>query len=80
MQERQKWCATQRNVAIGDIVLIVESNVRNSYCLGRVIKLVTDKKGFVRSVEVKTKDTVLQRPITKLCLVLEAGEDKINLP
>ena len=31
-----------------------------------------DKKGFVRSATVKTKSTVLQRPVTKLCLLVEA--------
>ena len=80
LQERQKWCVTKRNVVVGDIVLIVESNIRNSYCLGRVIDILKDKKGFVRSVEVKTKDTTLRRPIAKLCLVLEAGEKEFNLP
>ena len=80
LQERQKWCVTKRNVIVGDIVLIVESNIKNSYCLGKVTKVITDKIGHVRSVEVKTKDTILKRPISKLCLVLEAGEKEFNLP
>ena len=80
LQERQKWCVTKRNVIVGDIVLIVESNIKNSYCLGKVTKVLKDKIGHVRSVEVKTKDTILKRPISKLCLVLEAGEKEFNLP
>ena len=80
LQERQKWCVTKRNVMEGDIVLIVESNHKNSYCLGKVMNVHKDKQGNVRSVEVKTKDTILKRPIAKLCLVLEAGESEFTLP
>ena len=74
LQERQKWSLQRRNLAVGDIVLVVDqSTPRNSWPIGRIVKVFSDKKGFVRSVHVKTKMTVLERPINKLCL-LESTE------
>lgn len=73
LQQRAKWLKEERNVKIGDIVLVVDSSVpRNNWPLGRVVDVVTDKHGLVRVVKVKTKSCVLQRPITKLCTLLEA--------
>jgi hypothetical protein len=72
LQVRQRWIRPQRNVAVGDIVLIADSSPRNSWTLGRVLEVYPDKKGAVRVVKVKTPTTVLQRPIHKLCMILEA--------
>jgi hypothetical protein len=70
LQERQKWNRQRRNFAVGDIVLVVDqSTPRNSWPIGRIVRVYPDKKGFVRSVDVKTKMTVLERPINKLCLL-----------
>jgi hypothetical protein len=44
----------------------------SSWTLGRVLEVYPDKKGTVRVVKVKTPTTVLQRPIHKLCMILEA--------
>ena len=47
--------------------------------MGRIIDTIPDKKGIVRRVRVKTKSTILQRPVTKLCLLLEADSpEKVN--
>lgn len=73
MQQRQKWNRPQRSFSVGDLVLLVdESAPRNSWPLGRIVDTVADSKGFVRRVRVKTQTNVLERPITKLCLLLEA--------
>ncbi len=70
LQERQKWNRQRRNFAVGDIVLVVDqSTPRNLWPIGRIVRVYPDKKGFVRSVDVKTKMTVLERPINKLCLL-----------
>ncbi|XP_050392950.2 uncharacterized protein LOC126811404 [Patella vulgata] len=74
LQERQKWLYPKRNVEIGDIVLVIDSNIRNSWALARVISVITDKGGLSRIATVKTKSGILQRPISKLCLVLECDE------
>ena len=72
LQERQRWLKVKRNISIGDIVLIVDNNPRCSWALGRVIATRPDKKGYVRTVSVKTKVNILQRPMHKLCLILES--------
>jgi len=73
LQERQKWQRTRRNFLPGDVVLIVDDSApRNSWLMGRVVNIVPDKGGLVRSVHIKTKTNYLERPITKLCLLQEA--------
>jgi hypothetical protein len=73
LQERQKWRQEQRSVKIGDIVLVADTSMqRNQWPLGRVIDVVEDNKGIVRVVSVQIGTTVLKRPITKLCSILEA--------
>ncbi len=70
LQVRQKWL---RVSVPGDIVLLVDETApRNSWVLGKVIELVPDEHRLVRRVRVKTKTSELDRPITKVCLLLEA--------
>ena len=75
LQERQKWSVTRRNLKAGDVVLIVDDSApRSSWLMGKVERTVSDSKGLVRRVFVKTKTSVLERPIDKLCLLLEMDE------
>ncbi|KAK3728345.1 hypothetical protein QZH41_002189 [Actinostola sp. cb2023] len=47
--ERKKWIQPRRNFAVGDLVLIEETNLpRNQWKLGRIIEVFPDGKGFVR--------------------------------
>lgn len=72
LQERQKWHEERRNLKVGDVVLVVDSNApRNSWPMGVVIETIPDRKGFVRQLKVKTSTSILVRPIGKLCTVLE---------
>lgn len=72
LQERQKWTDTKKNIQTGDIVLIVDATApRGSWMLGRVLQTFQDGKGLVRSVKIKTKTSVLERPITKVCLLVD---------
>jgi hypothetical protein len=79
LQERQKWLNPKRNVAVGDIVLVMDNSPRNSWTLGRVLNTIPDQKGLVRVVNIKTPTSILQRPIHKLCLVLEADMEKVDV-
>ena len=76
LQERQKWVEPKRNVKIGDVVLIVDNSPRNSWNLGRVLDVISDKKGLVRVVKIKTQTTILNRPIHKLCMILENDNEQ----
>lgn len=75
LQERQKWTQTQRNLQLGDVVLIIDDSApRGSWLMGKVEKTICDSQGYVRRVFVRTKTNVLERPIDKLCLLLEMDE------
>ena len=72
LQPRGKWNTVKRNLKVGDVVLIMqESTPRNVWRLGRILQVKTDSKNLVRSATVKTSTTTLERPITKLILILE---------
>ena len=59
-----------------DVVLVIDDCLsRNNWCLGRVLETFRDKKGLVRSVKIKTKSNILERPIAKLCLLNEYAEN-----
>lgn len=75
LQRRQKWLRPSRNFCVNDIVLVVDDRLpRGSWPLGRITGVRKNPRdGLVRSVTVKTKSSVLDRPITKIVL-LEAVE------
>ena len=80
LQERQRWTKLERNFQVGDIVLIADEKPPiGLWPLGRNVDMKTNRNdGFVRSVMLKTRPTILERPIDKLVL-LEAAvsqEDK----
>ena len=68
LQPRQKWNESCRNLASGDIVLIVDdTSLRSSWPLGRVIRVKRNSSdGFVRRVVLKTKSGYLERPVDKV--------------
>jgi hypothetical protein len=73
LQERQKWIYPQRNVQVGDIILVVDDTLpRSTWRMGRVVETLPDKKGYVRQVKIKTQASTILRPISKVCLLLEA--------
>lgn len=70
LQERQKWNERKRSLKAGDIVVIMDSSApRGSWPLGRVLEVFPDKQGLVRSVRLQTRANIIERPVTKLCLV-----------
>ena len=74
LQERQKWSRPRRNLSTGDVVLLVDSSSpRNSWLMGRVVETLPDSSGAVSKSEVKTKTSILERPVNKLCLLEEAA-------
>ena len=77
LQVRQKWCKTERNVNVGDIVLLADyATPRSSWSLGRVAETYPGADGLVRCVKVVTRSSVLVRPIQKLCLLESIDSDR----
>ena len=73
LQQRHKWLLNKRNLAVNDLVLVVDNTVpRCHWLLGRVTRVFPGEDLRVRTVEVKTKSSRLVRPVTKLCLLEEA--------
>ena len=73
LQKRQKWFKHERNLKEGDLVLIVENTPRNMWNLRRVLNVMKDSHDVVRVAKIKTVSSILTRPVTKLCLVLESN-------
>ena len=72
LQSSQKWNKPRRNLAVGDVVLLSGENLpRNTWPLGRIVEVFPDRNSLVRRAKVKVKTAVLERPIEKLCLLLE---------
>ena len=72
LQKRNKWFESRRNLKVGDLVLLVDENTpRYLWPLGVVVEVCEGRDGLVRSVKVKTRSTVLVRPITKVVLIEE---------
>lgn len=72
LQERQKWNQRKRSLVTGDVVVIMDSSApRGSWLLGKVLEVFADKRGLVRSVKLQTKTNIIERPVTKLCLLQE---------
>lgn len=54
---------------------IMNHNVpRVSWLTENITKTYHDKRGLVRSVQLRTKTGYLERPVTKPCMLLEAQE------
>jgi hypothetical protein len=72
---RSKWFHLQRNLKVGDVVLVVDPNAkRGDWPLGRVTQVYPAKDGLVRVVEVKVGKSIYKRPIHRLCPLEFAGE------
>lgn len=57
----------------GDVVMMMDSTApRGSWVLGRVLETFPDKKGLVCVVCLQTKTNVIERPVTKICLLCKA--------
>lgn len=58
-------------------MLIIDGTIpRNSWSMGRVETVFEDMKGNARSCRVRTKSSILERPITKLCVLV--GSKTVN--
>ena len=87
LQSRSKWLSKQRNIRVGDIVLLKDSSLtRNCWRIARVCVANRDDDRLVRKVTIKTPLTTidakgkavvtiteLERPVHKLLLLLESS-------
>jgi len=72
---RAKWQRPRPNLAVGDVVLVLQPVMpRGKFILGRVMRVFPGEDGFVRVAEVKTKDGLITRSIQKLSLVTRSND------
>ena len=72
LQKRQKWVKKERNVKVGDIVLMVDVNLpRCQWPLARVVSVKSGADGLVRRVEVFKNGKRYERSLAKLVMILE---------
>lgn len=77
LQVRNKWFRITTNLDVNHMVIIREDNLPpTSWCLGRVVQTYPDKDGLIRSAKIRTATGTLDRPITKLCILLKPDEIK----
>ena len=77
LRQRTKWQDPHRNVQVGDLVLVLERPLpRHQWPVARVTAVHPGQDGLVRSARIRTKDSELLRPVTKLCLLEEAAYDR----
>ena len=70
LMKRHKWTEMQRNIQVGDLILLMQENTpRGLWPLGIIVEVMNGRDGLVRSVRVRTSATTLVRPITKIVLL-----------
>ena len=84
---RQRWHMPMRNIQVGDVVMDIDELLpRSEWRLARVLETVSGKDGLVRRVKISVGDkrlnkkgerlgtrSILERPVQKLVLLLEAS-------
>ncbi|MEE9353165.1 MAG: hypothetical protein V3U94_01940, partial [Candidatus Thorarchaeota archaeon] len=69
---RQKWHLPKRNLLPEDLVIISDDDAaRSEWQLARVIEAKEDADGLVRKVKLRVRNSVIERPVQKLVLLLE---------
>ena len=66
-----KWHYPNRNVAVGDIVILREDNIiPTKWPMAHVVQVFPGKDRLVRVVSVQTAQGTYTRPITKIAIIL----------
>ena len=69
---RQKWARETRNLARGDLVLLMEDDMpRGRWPLGRVMEVMPGPDGRVRSALVRVRGGEVHRPARRICVLEE---------
>ena len=73
---RQKWHTSQRNIRVGDIVIMQDANaLRGKWKLGKVSRADPSlRDGFVRNIEIQHGNTTVQRLVQKVVVLVPVDE------
>ncbi|XP_062538894.1 uncharacterized protein LOC134207184 [Armigeres subalbatus] len=76
---RCKWFQDVKDIAVGDLVLVVDGKAKNQWIRGRVEEVYPGRDGRVRQALVRTSTGVIRRAAVKLA-VLDVVEERKPLP
>lgn len=67
LQTRQKWQKDNTNLAVSDIVMVIDPQLpRGLWPIGKINRLIPSEDGRIRTVEVSIKGKLYIRPVAKL--------------
>lgn len=70
LTRRSKDFPNRRPIQIGDLVIICDGGQpRSQWSKGRIVATITGSDGIIRTAEVRTKDALLRRPVSKLAVL-----------
>ena len=80
-QSRSKWNVPRRNLAVDDVVLVIDDQSHRSFWkMAQVTDAVPSKDGLVRSVKLRLADrSSLERPVQKLIFLFTNRCDTFEL-
>lgn len=80
-QVRTKWYNIEKNLKIGDMVVVRKENTPPAmWIIGRIIKTFAGGDGMVRSAIVKTPTGELERPVNKLVFLPQPQPISVDHP
>ena len=72
LMRRARWRSKERQFKVGDIVLMMDSNLaRGKWNLARVVEVYPGRDGVIRNVKLRTKSGEYKRSVQKCCPILE---------
>ncbi|XP_071055070.1 uncharacterized protein [Onthophagus taurus] len=79
LQQRHKWSENSPGINVGDLVVIKhDQKPPLQWTFGRVCDIHPGQDGLVRVVSVNTTNSVLVRPVSKICLLPKKNRDNCN--
>ena len=68
LNSRRQWQKEQRNLSVGDVVVVVSPDApRGDWPLGRVLEVFPGRDGLMRVAKVLVGKKTMVRPVTRLC-------------
>ncbi len=76
LQTRSKWQKDVEDIAIGNVVMLVDPQLpRAMWLIGKVINVMPSKDGHIRTAEVLIKDRTYTRPVSRMIVLPAIPED-----
>lgn len=77
LQSRQKWRTATPNLAVGTVVMVIDTQLpRALWPVGRITRIIPSDDGKVRTAEVDIKGNLYTRPVAKLIELPKMPDDE----